>query len=203
MTWPRAASTIASSKLLNATTPQTISEQVLEFCSEISIDFPPIYVPVIPHSNAELNQCFYNVRDNIEVEGGNQIFGWTIWEFPEVYLEAECHSVWQAGSGGLLDITPKKDAENRILFLRDDRQKFDFVKPKWKDNRRKSLHSNPAVAQYLNAARRLNQYIIHNSRPKGKERETRFIDEKQVRRYRRLHDQVSRAKSDLIEAING
>ena len=51
-------------------------------------------------------------------------FGWTIWETPGVCIEAEFHSVWQRENADLVDITPKPDGEQKILYLRDDSREY-------------------------------------------------------------------------------
>lgn len=63
--------------------------------------------------------------------------GWIIWEDPGLLVEAEFHVVWADPGGNLVDVTPKPDGEQRILFVRDSSVIWDFSAPV--GNKRKFL----------------------------------------------------------------
>ena len=75
----------------------------------------------------------------MKANDGKIQYGWIIWEIPEIFIEAEFHAVWINNDGDYLDITPKSDGEERILFLLDSKKKFDG---KLIDNIRKPLVDN-------------------------------------------------------------
>jgi hypothetical protein len=99
-------------------TPLKINRHVRAFGKLIS-PLEPIYVPVKPSPGAKQDDCFPNVVDYVKTHGGSSIqYGWTIWEKTGFYLEAEFHACVSV-DGKPLDITPKRDGENRIVFLPD------------------------------------------------------------------------------------
>jgi len=112
---------LMSDELINnkTTTPPRISEQILELCRKLDPSQEPVYVPVRPWQGGRVDSCFYNIEDKIKVDGGGVQYGWTIWEKPEILIEAEFHAVWVSPENELIDITEKADAEPQILFLPD------------------------------------------------------------------------------------
>jgi len=123
---------------MNQTTPTSINEEVLKFCKEVNPTTNPIFVNVIPIKDA-IYGCYGNVENHIKKNGGRIEYGWIIWEVPEIYLEAEFHAVWVNNEEEYIDITPKVDREKRILFLKDNKKKFEG---KLIDNIRKPLVDN-------------------------------------------------------------
>src|SRR5688572_33242240 len=99
------------------TTPKSVSKEVLELCAMIDATQSPIYVDVVPFADGKLEDCFPNVQARVAKDGGTIQYGWMIWEHPGVLVEGVFHAIWRNPSGDLLDITPTRDRENRILFL--------------------------------------------------------------------------------------
>ncbi|HEU4325421.1 MAG TPA: SEC-C metal-binding domain-containing protein, partial [Roseiflexaceae bacterium] len=64
--------------------------------------------------------CFNNVLAKVKSDGGNIQYGWIIWEWPNLFLEAEFHAVWITPDGNYMDITPRQINIPQILFLPDD-----------------------------------------------------------------------------------
>ena len=108
---------------MKQTTPESINDDVLEFCKEIEFSSEPFFVDVVPYEESEYQECFFNVQNYIKKFGGRLQQGWTIWEIPKKYIEAEFHAIWIDGEGKHLDISPKPDKEKKILFLKDDKVK--------------------------------------------------------------------------------
>ncbi|MDP2628771.1 MAG: SEC-C metal-binding domain-containing protein [Nanoarchaeota archaeon] len=121
---------------MNHTTPNSINEDVLEFCKEINTSEEPFFVEVVPYEKSEFQECFSNVEDYIKKFGGKMQIGWTIWEIPKKFMEAEFHAIWVREDGAYMDISPKPDGEKKILFLKDSENKF---KGKPVNNIRKAL----------------------------------------------------------------
>lgn len=185
MICPRAASTIALSKLSKSTTPSLISAEVRNFCSKVAKKSEPYYVDIAPADNALFDQCYYNVEDVIKKNGGSILFGWLIWMTPNVFIEAEHHAIWKDGVGTCVDVTPRRDSETSVLFLQDQKAKFYTTNPNWRDNQRQSLVDDSRVFNFLKATEKLSRFEIRHSTPKGRERMVRIPAHK-VKIYRNL-----------------
>ena len=132
------------------TTPRMLAPHVLDFCVKVSPNQQPIYLPAVPPELGELPlECFENSRLRAERHGGEIVHGWVIWEWPRVMIEGEFHAVWRQKDGHLVDVTPRKDAEKKILFLPQPSRAYEEMRV---DNVRSSLSSDPAVTEYIAAA---------------------------------------------------
>jgi SEC-C motif len=109
----------------------------------------PRFVPTTPVDGAEPNDCFPLVERHVAEHGGSICYGWTIWEWAGVYVEAEFHAVWQSPSGEIRDVTPKPLPVSQILFLPDPSRTYEGRQV---NNVRRPLSSNPDVAEFLAAA---------------------------------------------------
>ena len=109
----------------NITVPAAITDEIAAFCTEIAPTGAAQYVDVKPARKAKVNDCFLNAQAFEKEKGGSVRYGWNVMEWPGVLLEAEFHAVWRSPSGELLDVTPRRDAERRILFLPDDARAYD------------------------------------------------------------------------------
>jgi hypothetical protein len=103
--------------MLKTVTPVLPSEPITKLCSDISPGHAPVYVDVTPDAGSEVNECFQNVGRRVASDGGCMVIGWSIWETPNLFVEAEFHAVWSSPTGDLVDVTPKPNLSNRILFL--------------------------------------------------------------------------------------
>lgn len=103
----------------NETTPDLITEPIKELCESIVNNEPPIFIDVDVKDYSIENECFMNVETTILKFGGKQVNGWAIWQWANILIEAEAHSVWLSPDGRMLDITPHNYSEKRILFLPD------------------------------------------------------------------------------------
>jgi hypothetical protein len=106
---------------MNETTPPEISPQIVAaFLAQAG--HQPVYVPVRPAAHAQLLACFPNVDRQVQLNGGQAVTGRLAWTDPEVrYLNFEAHAVWRTPAGDLVDVTPKADGEERVLFAPDPR----------------------------------------------------------------------------------
>jgi len=101
------------------TTPQKITDKILELCNEINRGGIPEYINAMPIAECEAGKCFENVSRKIKTSGGQQVNGWVIWQWNNMLIEAEPYSVWQTPEGECVDITPREIGVQRILFLPD------------------------------------------------------------------------------------
>ena len=102
------------------TTPIRVTDKIMELCSGIVSDAVPEYVPVAAQEWGLPSECFLNVERMVQENGGQQVNGWAIWQWANIFVEAEAHSVWKSPGGALIDITPHDNGERQILFLHDD-----------------------------------------------------------------------------------
>jgi hypothetical protein len=138
-----------------ARTPDTISPQVQDLCRQINPDGGPVYITITPGTGCEANDCFECVRQKVARDGGRVQFGWSIWEWPRVYVEAEHHAVYEPPTGPpWFDITPAARPEiRRRLFLPDDSAVYDFENEGVRrDNKRVALGDDPLIQDLFAAA---------------------------------------------------
>ena len=85
-----------------------------------------MYLDVQPVAGAATLDCFPVVERRVQEQGGEICYGWRIWEWPEVMLEAEFHAVWKDAEGHLHDITPLPAVANanRSLFIPDPIRRY-------------------------------------------------------------------------------
>jgi hypothetical protein len=107
---------------MNTKTPNKIIPKIDELCKMI-VPYPEFnlqYVEVKTESYAIRLECFENVKEKVRRDGGGIQYGWTIWEWQHIMVEAEFHAIWVDLQGNFIDITPKDNNEKRILFLVDN-----------------------------------------------------------------------------------
>lgn len=127
--------------------PREKTAKVLELCNEINPGIQPVWVPVRTMRRAIPNECFENVQSKIKRDAGTIQYGWAIWEWENVLVEAEFHAVWRSPDGRLICVSPNDKNENNILFLPDDTRTFDGINRV--DNVRKSLRQEGLVDEFI------------------------------------------------------
>lgn len=123
-----------------------IASFILNFCKEIS-DINPVIVPLRPLTGKPLNECVNIVPEHIREYGGKECLGWCIHIWKKVLIEAEFHCVWENPSGELIDLTPKKDKGDFIIFIPTPNIKYDGRQV---NNIRKSLSIDKDIQRYIN-----------------------------------------------------
>lgn len=144
-------------------TPNKLTGATRLFCREVNSDTSPCYVPVLPEIHAKPRACFINVRAKVAQDGGKELNGWQLWTWPNVFIEAEHHCVWESPEGNLIDVTPKENGEKRIAFLSDPAALYDHENHRRVDNIRKALSVDPDIDEYLDLAAKLYQLIEDGS----------------------------------------
>jgi hypothetical protein len=132
--------------------PDKLLPPIQAFCAEVNPAVAPIFVPVEPAAGAEENECFVNVRRMVEKFGGAIQYGWGVWWWPGVFIEAEHHAIWTTPSGQLFDITPNAFGAKKTLFVCDNAAIFDEAKFRRRDNKRKALKRDPIIQEWLKCA---------------------------------------------------
>jgi hypothetical protein len=141
--------------------PLEISDELLEFArTMISPAAEPQLVLVRPEPGCEASDCFENVRKKVAREGGRIQFGWNVWEWPGIYLEAEHHAVYAPPDGSALrDITPSEVYAVQHMFVPDDSATYDFENEGvLRDNLRYGLVDDPLLDELFKAAARRSQF---------------------------------------------
>lgn len=128
------------------TTPSKVTDKIMELCGGIVADMRPVYIPVSVMEWSLPNECFPNVQRMVQEHGGKQINGWAIWQWANILVEAEAHSVWENSEGQLIDITPHDNGESEILFLRDDNMVYSMEQI---GSIRLALTESPLVAELI------------------------------------------------------
>ena len=129
-----------------STTPANITPAIISLCHELVADTEPEFLAVAPVSNADVNDCFPVVERYVRDHGGSICYGWQIWEWSGVMVEAEFHAVWRSPTGELRDITPKQVSISQILFLPDPSRQYEGRQV---PNLRKSLSPDQRVAEFI------------------------------------------------------
>lgn len=101
-------------------TPTEFNGTVRSFLREIGLPKDAFYLGFTPfddryRSTYCLDNCAHAEREGL----GVSVFGWIIWEARKHrFIEAEFHAVLRQGDE-LIDVTPRPDGEEKILFVPD------------------------------------------------------------------------------------
>jgi len=136
--------------------PKLIKPYVISFCRGIVREPQPCYVPVHPLADEPANDCFKIVPKQVSSHGGEQIIGWTIWEWPRVLIDAEFHCIWREPDGTIIDFTLKSVVVSRILFLPDPHRSY---RGRQVDNIRKPLDRDPAIKRFCELSSRFHRAL--------------------------------------------
>ena len=134
--------------------PTANSEAVKKLCRALGTDKEAIKVPVVVEPGAKGRDCYVNVRDKVEREGGKMRLGWAVWQHGYLFIEAEPHAVFDPGEGKTwVDCTPHELSDEsqcrEILFIPDDKSSYDFNMTDVQDNVRVPLVDDPRVLEAL------------------------------------------------------
>lgn len=105
--------------------PKASAPAVAQLLVRIPTATAPSCVPVRPVPGSLKNECFSNVQKHAAEHGGSLVCGWSIVEWPGVFLEAEFHGVWRSPDGELVDVTPNQLEVAEILFAPDPGRTFE------------------------------------------------------------------------------
>jgi hypothetical protein len=148
-------------KYVRPVTPAEVSKSIQKLCAEIVNDATPFHVDVLPNHGEPANECFNVVRRQVDKLGGESIVGWSIWEVPTVFVEAEFHAVWRSPSGEYIDITSKNNPTNRILFLPDPFRTYDGRSV---NNIRRPISGEPVLLRFFGAFDRKYELLNRGAR---------------------------------------
>lgn len=127
-------------------TPKTLTAPLRHLSAEIAPGTQSVYVPVRPVPGGTPNECFGNVERVVRLQGGSEVLGWALWEWPGLMIEAEFHAVWRHPDGRLVDVSPRLDEDTTILFLPDPVRIWDGQQV---NNRRRALRDDPLIREFI------------------------------------------------------
>lgn len=140
--------------------PSPFSAHVRKFCRQIAPGEEPLTLRIRAESGSQPLNCFHEVQARVERDGGSMCLGWAIWEWPDVFIEAEHHAVYRDNEGTLTDLTPASDGDCERLFLPDVAAIYDFeVTGERRDNIRAALTKDPLVHQFFAVASHINDLM--------------------------------------------
>jgi hypothetical protein len=68
----------------------------------------------------EQANCHLNTWCQLRAHGGDAVHGWVLaQDKAQMFSEAIFHTVWRSAEGKLVDVTPRPDAEKRVMFVPD------------------------------------------------------------------------------------
>jgi hypothetical protein len=115
--------TVTCDSLSSTTHNMPLSDNVCDFITHKLSDVEPVLLPYTDCGAGYISgACHLNVAHRVKRHGGERVFGWMIWTGP-MFTEGEFHSVWRSPDGELMDITPRVDGEEFILFVPDPKTK--------------------------------------------------------------------------------
>jgi len=123
-----------------------MSRDLVALCSELDTGTDPVYVQVRPSDTSQINECFPTVDAYVAKHGGTRLLGWSLWEFPGLFVDAEFHAVWKSPEGALVDVTKRNRAIGSVLFLPAPGLTYTGRQV---NNVRRPISLEPLVVEYL------------------------------------------------------
>jgi len=131
---------------MKAIAPMTLTPPLAALCKELVPGATPVVLPRLAPLDQRPGDCFDTVVQHVVERGGNPCYGWVLWEWPDLFLEAEFYAVWRDPEGNLLDITPRAGDARSVLFLADPQRAFDGRRV---NSVRQPISRDPAVTAFL------------------------------------------------------
>jgi hypothetical protein len=111
--------------MIYLTTPAPINESTELLIKRLPAPGKPVFLDLRAEPFAQIAECYGNVATKIAKDGGDVQHGWCVWVHEGRLIEGEFHAIWVSPQGELVDITPKRDGEERILFIPDKETVYD------------------------------------------------------------------------------
>jgi hypothetical protein len=155
------------------------SNHVLEFCRGISAE-AVFYVSIQPRPGCETGNCFNNLDAVVAEHGGRSIYGWSIVEWPGMFLEAEQHAVWHQPDGTHVDPTPPQQRFSQVAFLPDPSlDEWEF-----RPNVKRALQPDRSIQEFLDATTQVQREMRRNGCvPAPLARRVRALQRRLTERY--------------------
>lgn len=116
---------------LKSTTPSSINSDVKQIIGLLELNInDAIFIKYTEEKEfkAEIDNCHINNMIKQKLNGGQIIFGWIIWQNQNFkFIEANFHSLWVDEFGNLFDVTPRRDKESLLLFIKDNSRTIGLI----------------------------------------------------------------------------
>lgn len=99
--------------------PKRLTGKMVEFCETIGKPGAAVYIPFYPEDGIKIYDCMGAVKQKIMRDGGRACYGWVIWQWANMILEAVAYIMWKGDDGRLIDVTPEKGDYESVLFIPD------------------------------------------------------------------------------------
>lgn len=142
--------------------PHGVSGFIRDFCHRINSEQEPRYIDVKPRAAGSVGECFESVTEKVAQDGGEIVFGWLVWEWPGVAVEAEHYAVWSDGQS-YLDVAPHRVSRSKVLFLPDPAKTFDPNAGDRQVKQRVSFDGFPAAGEWVRLSAELDAYVHENT----------------------------------------
>jgi SEC-C motif len=134
--------------------PAANSEAVKKLREFLGMDKDAVRLKVSVQSGAQEKNCYVNVQDRIDKNGGGRQLGWAVWQHFNLFIEAEPHAVYDPSNGNpWIDCTPHILPDGgrvgEILFIPNAAATYDFNTTDLADNVRVPLVDDPRVLKAL------------------------------------------------------
>jgi len=133
-------------RFVRPVTPAELTDTIRALIEQLAPGQTPVYVEAVPMEGEAVNECFGLVNRCVVEKGGEALVGWSLWELPTLFVEAEFHAIWRSPSGSLLDISPRSSPTARVLFLPDPVRRYEGRSI---DNVRVPIRRDPTLLEYL------------------------------------------------------
>jgi hypothetical protein len=133
---------------------------VKKLLNKIKSEFEPEQVPVRIEKYSERLNCFGNVDQKVELDGGKVHYGWAIYQ-TNILCEAERHAVWENENEELIDITPREIEFDQIMFVSDN--DFEY-RGQIIDNYRVNITKNKVVDHFIKVCETLSEFYSLGTR---------------------------------------
>lgn len=103
---------------------------LIKLCAKLNPTAKPISIPIIDKPRP-IGNCYWNAWAQVQEHGGKIVYGWLFTEWPNVFITAMHHAVWQNKHGEIFDVSAKYDSDvikDRTTFLPDDSIQIDLQK---------------------------------------------------------------------------
>jgi hypothetical protein len=127
-------------------TPSKLSPTLVALCEELVPGGAPVVLPADTTKSPTSMDSFEAVERRVVGAGGTACYGWELWQWEGLFIQADFHSVWRQPNGMLQDITPRPASVQTILFLPDPARIFDGRRV---NSVRRPISKDPTVSSFL------------------------------------------------------
>ncbi|WP_157489195.1 zinc chelation protein SecC [Lysobacter sp. Root916] len=160
-------------------------EHVVLLCRDVEPGSSPTTIPCRPLHAENINDCFEIVSKHISQQGGSEVIGWAIWEWPSVMVEAEFHSVWKSPEGELICLAPRPIPFDEITFLPSAAARYEGRQV---DNVRHPLSKDNDIVRFIFLAKQ--RFALFNRGERAYQHGAILLRESEVKELNRIEKEM-------------